>query len=153
MTTIKQGSVVELEIELIDGDGDILETTEDSDALEVRVGDGELPPTVEEALNGLEVGGAIDVTCPAGEAFGPHDPEAIVSVPREDFPEDMPLEKGIAIGVTVYGVVLVASLLWNRHFLLGPCEWLWRWFTYLQRPPIRRHPQSAAPQRGIDLQR
>jgi FKBP-type peptidyl-prolyl cis-trans isomerase 2 len=101
MTTIKQGSVVELEIELIDGDGDILETTEDSDALEVRVGDGELPPTVEEALNGLEVGGAIDVTCPAGEAFGPHDPEAIVSVPREDFPEDMPLEKGIAIGVTV----------------------------------------------------
>ena len=59
----------------------------------------------------------------------------------------------IAIGVTVYGVVLVASLLWNRHFLLGPCEWLWRWFTYLQRPPIRRHPQSAAPQRGIDLQR
>ncbi|MFB0986278.1 MAG: DUF418 domain-containing protein [Phycisphaerales bacterium] len=59
----------------------------------------------------------------------------------------------IAIGVTVYGVVLVASLLWNRHFLLGPCEWLWRWFTYLQRPPIRRHAQSSTPQSTIDLQR
>jgi uncharacterized protein len=59
----------------------------------------------------------------------------------------------IVIGVTVYGVVLVASLLWNRHFLLGPCEWLWRWFTYLQRPPIRRHAQSSTPQSTIDLQR
>lgn len=101
MTTIKQGSIVELEIELLDGDGDVLETTADGDALEVRVGDGELPPTVEAALGGLEVGGAIDVTCPAGEAFGPHDPEAIVSVPREDFPEGMALEKGAAVGVTV----------------------------------------------------
>lgn len=101
MTTIKQGSLVELEIELVDGDGDILETTADGAPLEVRVGDGELPPTVEEALAGLEVGGAIDVTCPAGEAFGPHDPEAIVSVPREDFPEGMALEKGATVDVTV----------------------------------------------------
>ncbi|MGD2017612.1 MAG: FKBP-type peptidyl-prolyl cis-trans isomerase [Planctomycetota bacterium] len=101
MTTIKQGSLVELEIELLDGDGDVLETTADGGPLEVRVGDGELPPTVEAALAGLEVGGALDVTCPAGEAFGPHDPEAIVSVPREDFPEGMDLEKGAAVGVTV----------------------------------------------------
>ena len=56
---------------------------------------------LEAALAGLEVGGALDVTCPAGEAFGPHDPEAIVSVPREDFPEGMELEKGAAVGVTV----------------------------------------------------
>ena len=47
------------------------------------------------------MGGALDVTCPAGEAFGPHDPQAIVSVPREDFPEDLELEKGIAVAVTV----------------------------------------------------
>ena len=101
MTTIKQGSLVELEIDLMDGEGEILETTAEGEALEVRVGDGELPPTVEEALTGLEVGGALDVTCPAGEAFGPHDPQAIVSVPREDFPEDLQLEKGIAVAVTV----------------------------------------------------
>jgi peptidylprolyl isomerase len=101
MTTIKQGSLVELEIDLLDGEGETLETTAEGEALEVRVGDGELPPSVEEALIGLEVGGALDVTCPAGEAFGPHDPQAIVSVPREDFPEDLELEKGIAVAVTV----------------------------------------------------
>ena len=50
---------------------------------------------------GIEVGDASDVTCPAGEAFGDHSPEAIIAVPREDFPSDLELEKGMPIGVMV----------------------------------------------------
>ncbi|MBX3562479.1 MAG: DUF418 domain-containing protein [Sphingomonas sp.] len=30
------------------------------------------------------------------------------------------------------------SMLWLYWFRFGPLEWLWRWLTYLQRPPIRR---------------
>jgi uncharacterized protein len=33
---------------------------------------------------------------------------------------------------------LAFSLLWLRHFRFGPVEWLWRWLTYLRRPPLRR---------------
>jgi uncharacterized protein len=44
----------------------------------------------------------------------------------------------VAVGIAVFGVVMAAGLLWNRWFLLGPFEWCWRWFTYLQRPPMRR---------------
>jgi uncharacterized protein len=33
---------------------------------------------------------------------------------------------------------LVFSALWLRYFRFGPVEWLWRYLTYLKRPPLRR---------------
>jgi uncharacterized protein len=33
---------------------------------------------------------------------------------------------------------LVLSPLWLRHFRFGPVEWVWRWLTYLNRPPMKR---------------
>ena len=33
---------------------------------------------------------------------------------------------------------LVFSPLWLRVFRFGPIEWLWRWLTYLKRPPLLR---------------
>lgn len=37
----------------------------------------------------------------------------------------------------IWTVQLVASPIWLRHFRFGPVEWLWRYLTYLKRPPIR----------------
>jgi uncharacterized protein len=37
----------------------------------------------------------------------------------------------------IWAVQLVASPIWLRHFRFGPVEWLWRYLTYLKRPPIR----------------
>ncbi|MAB72844.1 MAG: hypothetical protein CMJ54_10100 [Planctomycetaceae bacterium] len=56
----------------------------------------------------------------------------------------------VGVGIAVFGLVMAAGLLWNRWFLLGPFEWCWRWFTYLQRPPIRR-PDARADGRFVDL--
>lgn len=56
----------------------------------------------------------------------------------------------VGVGISVFGVVMAAGLLWNRWFLLGPFEWCWRWFTYLQRPPIRRL-DPAAGGASVDL--
>ncbi|MDQ8757818.1 DUF418 domain-containing protein [Sphingosinicella sp. LHD-64] len=33
---------------------------------------------------------------------------------------------------------LVFSVVWLRAFRFGPVEWVWRWLTYLQKPPLRR---------------
>ena len=101
MSKTKRGSTIELEVEVLDADGDVVECTDPEELLIIDIGAGELPPSVEEALTGIEVGDSIDVTCPAGEAFGDHSPEAIVTVPREDFPEELEIEKGMAVGVTV----------------------------------------------------
>jgi uncharacterized protein len=44
----------------------------------------------------------------------------------------------------IWAVQLVASPIWLRHFRFGPVEWLWRYLTYLKRPPFRRVEQAAA---------
>lgn len=43
-----------------------------------------------------------------------------------------------AIAAAIWGVEVVWSLWWQRHFLFGPGEWLWRVLTYGRRLPIRR---------------
>lgn len=49
----------------------------------------------------------------------------------------------IAIVAGVWALQLVLSVLYLRHFRIGPAEWLWRTMTYLKAPPLRR--DSAAP--------
>lgn len=38
----------------------------------------------------------------------------------------------------IWGVQLVFSALWLRAFRFGPAEWVWRYLTYMKRPPFRR---------------
>jgi len=44
----------------------------------------------------------------------------------------------LAFAAVLFALQVVLSHLWLRHFRFGPAEWLWRWFTYLQMPPLRR---------------
>ena len=44
--------------------------------------------------------------------------------------------------LTIWTVQLIWSPLWLRYFRFGPVEWLWRYLTYLKRPPLRH---SAVP--------
>jgi len=38
----------------------------------------------------------------------------------------------------VWGFQLIFSPLWLRYFRFGPVEWLWRYLTYMKRPPFLR---------------
>lgn len=48
----------------------------------------------------------------------------------------------------IAGTVLVpqwlVSTLWLRRYRQGPLEWLWRWATWLSRPPLRRRSRSPS---------
>lgn len=37
----------------------------------------------------------------------------------------------------IWTVQLVVSPLWLLHYRFGPMEWLWRYLTYMKRPPLR----------------
>jgi uncharacterized protein len=47
----------------------------------------------------------------------------------------------------VWLLQLVISVLWLRHFRIGPAEWLWKTLTYNRKQPLRLlHSQSVSPQ-------
>lgn len=54
--------------------------------------------------------------------------------------------------LVIAGVILTAqwacSTLWLRRYRHGPVEWLWRWATWLRRPPLGRTPDRRAVVRG-----
>lgn len=45
--------------------------------------------------------------------------------------------------LAIWAGQLAFSVLWLRFFRFGPIEWVWRWLTYLARPPLLRRPGSA----------
>lgn len=103
MKRTKQGSEVTVSVEVLDESGELIESSDPGEPLAIRLGEGELPPTVEDAMLDQAEGAVVEVTCPEGEAFGDPDPEAIVAVPTEDFPEDLELKKGVLVGITIEG--------------------------------------------------
>lgn len=47
------------------------------------------------------------------------------------------------LGVTVFVIQLLTSMLWLRLYQFGPAEWLWRSLTYGRWQPLRRLPIPA----------
>ena len=99
--TVSHGSTVSLKLEVLNAEGTVIETSDPNEDLSVVLGDSALPPSVEAALIGAQLDAEVVVETPEGEAFGDYDVEAIVTVPREDFPDDLDLEKGQEITVGV----------------------------------------------------
>ena len=61
----------------------------------------ELPPALEDALAGKEVGYEVEVSFEPGEAFGEYNPDGVVALAKSDFPEDVEMAIGEWICVTV----------------------------------------------------
>jgi uncharacterized protein len=53
------------------------------------------------------------------------------------------------IVAAIWALQLTISPLWLRHFRFGPLEWVWRYLTYLKRPPFRRRAEGRAAARAL----
>ena len=91
---IKPGCHVVLRYELFDREGELLETSEESEPMEYVHGAEEIAPAIERALSGKQAGDKVRVTLPPEDAFGVIDPGLIVSVPRSEIPPELPLSVG-----------------------------------------------------------
>lgn len=98
---IKDGCIVELEYELKDDEGIVVESSSENGPMTYLHGNGEVPLGLEKELLGKGSGAALVVSFVAGEAFGPHDPDMILAVPRDQFPEDAEIVPGDWITVQV----------------------------------------------------
>ena len=80
---ITAGAYVELDYQLLDCEGDVIETSEDEGRLIYTHGAEEIPPPLEEALDGATEGDTREVCLAPADAFGERDLESIFSVPTD----------------------------------------------------------------------
>lgn len=89
--------VVTLDYTLRLDDGEIVDSTEGEEPLEILQGFGQIIPGLEDALYGMAVGEEKDVVVPPEDAYGDVDDEDYQTLPRDVFPADMPLEAGMIL--------------------------------------------------------
>jgi FKBP-type peptidyl-prolyl cis-trans isomerase SlyD len=98
---ISEGSIVELNYTLSVQGGDVVESSEQEGPLSYMHGNEEIPPLLEAALAGAEVGKQLELTLEPDDAFGSYDVDALTTVPRSDLPEgeEFVVDTWIAVGV------------------------------------------------------
>lgn len=95
---VADGVVVTLEYTL-KVEGEVLDSSDGNDAIQFVQGQGEIIEGLEKALYGMQVGESKQVVVPPDEGYGDYDPDATGSLPRSDFPEDVPLEEGVTLNI------------------------------------------------------
>lgn len=70
-------------------DGSVFDSSEGKDPLEFTLGEGNIIPGFEKAVEGMEKGQSDTVTVEAEEAYGPYRDEMVFQVNSEEVPEDL----------------------------------------------------------------
>ncbi|MBZ4397379.1 peptidylprolyl isomerase [Myxococcus sp. MISCRS1] len=91
---IAKDSVVSIDFKLHLGDGKLIDESEPGDPLVYLQGHEEVVPGLEKALEGKAKGDSLSVVIPPEDGYGPHDPEGLEEVPRDEFPEGLELQEG-----------------------------------------------------------
>ena len=85
---ITEGKTVIIDYTLSLKNGDIIETTQDEEPVTYVQGAGEVIDGLERAVLGFEKGTKKDILLPVDQAFGAHDPEALIEIPKTDLPPE-----------------------------------------------------------------
>ena len=94
MSTAKKGKTVKVHYTGTLDDGTVFDSSLARDPLEFTVGGGMVIAGFDDAVDGLAVGEYRTVHIPAAKAYGPHYPENVFAVPRDQFPPHMHPEVG-----------------------------------------------------------
>jgi peptidylprolyl isomerase len=81
--------------------GEVFDSSRDRDPLEFRVGEGQVIPGFERAIEGLEVGESRQVRIGPDDAYGERQPDLLVDIPAEQFPDHAEPEVGHQVQVQV----------------------------------------------------
>ena len=95
---VEDGQVVSMEYTLL-VDGEVVDTSDGREPLEFIQGTGNIIPGLERELYGMVIGDSKKVSVEAADAYGEVDPDAYADVPRGEFPDEIPVEKGVEIQV------------------------------------------------------
>jgi FKBP-type peptidyl-prolyl cis-trans isomerase SlyD len=105
---VEDGQVVSMTYTL-QVEGQVVDSSDGNEPLEFLQGVGNIIPGLERELYGMAIGESKQVIVVAVDAYGEFDEDAIVEVPKAEFPADIPVEIGTELqvhgqdGETMYG--------------------------------------------------
>ena len=100
MEKVENGLYVQVEYKGTLKDGDVFDSSEGHEPLEIEMGAGQLIPGFEAALAGMTVGEKKSFTLDPSEAYGERSDEHTMDFPAKEIPADMKPEVGQTIGLT-----------------------------------------------------
>ncbi len=129
MTDVKAGDTVRIHYTGTLKDGSTFDSSAGREPLEFVVGSGQIIPGLDRAIPGMKVGDTKVVDVPADQAYGAHNPDGVQAIPRDQFPDNLPLDPGTqlqvqtadgrALPVTITEVTEEAVTLDANHRLAG----------------------------------
>jgi peptidylprolyl isomerase len=129
MTQAKRGDAVKVHYTGSLGDGTVFDSSAKRSPLEFTVGQGQVIPGFERAVDGMETGDQKTVVIPADQAYGVRDERLVIHMDRSRMPQDLELEvddrlqvrrpDGRILNVTVIDVSESEVTLDGNHFLAG----------------------------------
>jgi FKBP-type peptidyl-prolyl cis-trans isomerase 2 len=93
MTKLKTGDKVKVHYVGTIKEGEVFDNSRDrNQPLEFAIDDGKLLKGFNDAVKDLDVGGKKNISLTSEEAYGKYNDEAIITVPKTEFPEGMKYE-------------------------------------------------------------
>jgi FKBP-type peptidyl-prolyl cis-trans isomerase SlyD len=81
-------------------DGEVVDTSRGSMPIQFIQGQQQIIPGLEKELYGLSVGETKEVNIPPEHGYGQVDPENFAEVPKDQFPDEIPLQPGVELELT-----------------------------------------------------
>ena len=99
MSQAKQGDTVKVHYTGKLKDGSVFDSSREREPLEFTLGEGQLIPGFEDAVEGMEEGADTTVDIPVDKAYGQPQDELTMEVPKTELPEDIEPEVGMQLQV------------------------------------------------------
>src|SRR4026209_2466141 len=77
--------------------GETFDASTGREPLEFEIGSGMVIKGFDDGVTGMSVGEKKTINIPFNEAYGPRNPEMVIEMPKERFPQDMELEVGMPL--------------------------------------------------------
>jgi peptidylprolyl isomerase len=100
MAQVKSGDTIKVHYHGKLTTGETFDSSAGREPLEFKVGSGMVIKGFDEGVTGMAIGEKKTIHIPVDEAYGPKNPEMIIPMPKERFPEGMEIEVGMPLGMS-----------------------------------------------------
>lgn len=111
MNTVQNGDTIQIHYKGTLTDGSVFDSSEGREPLKFTVGASQVIAGMDAGVVGMSLGERKTLMIPVTEAYGPINPAARQDMPRDQFPDDIPMERGTPIQVqTEDGQAMVVQI-------------------------------------------